>query len=614
MDWLVGKFGFDEHLWRQLEPRQKSWLALSTGLVLLSCALFALGGGYVAYVSATGHTNQWLIALLIFVITFVLAFNFRRLFVLMGGYHLHQHIDELDVWRPSRVRLILITLMAVFFSQPIALLITQSSYEKELKERVDLKVNYFELARQSELKTRIDEQTLELIRLRDSLARLPVAASNSNPKSVASSEIKNNRKALLIGGSDYRNYQVLNNVKNDLRGMRKMLQSLGFDVVESLDERRDQILGKLINHTKNLDAGDISLVYYAGHGLQFRGRNYIIPIDFPLPLSVQALRTYGIDANDYVEKIDSQTPQFNLVMLDACREFIGSTEQGLAKIETEKSRNTIIMLAAAPGKYASDGTGKNSPFTQAVLNNFPKQEDFSKVVSYITRDVSQSTDGAQKPVSTVSLIDVDFRLPPPITQKVVDLPLVVSNELPINETCRTTGVESKQQCLTANIDFIDTRKKALERALNEGVPNQVVSYREEINASGVLTDRWQLLWQSKIIAVLLSFTILVFLVIGDFFRDLVWLSPLKEYEKIRHIQARQFVKTKFDQMSHKSIISLTSKGIVPSQIFERWDQLTNFYRSHDEIQYNKKLITINDQKSWSEFVGKLNQQNSKGGE
>lgn len=612
MDWLVGKFGFDEHLWQQLEPRQKSWLVASTALVLLSCVLFAFGGGYVAFVSATGHANQWLIALLIFVITFVLAFNFRRLFVLMGGYPLHQDSEGLEVWRPSRVRLVLITLMAAFFSQPLALMVTQFSYEKELKERVDLKVNYFELAKQSELKTRIDEQTLELIRLRDSLARLPVTGGTSSSKSLASSEIKNNRKALLIGGSDYRNYAVLNNVKNDIRGMKKMLQGLGFDVVESLDERRDQILGKLIDHTRQLNAGDISLVFYAGHGLQFRGRNYIIPVDFPLPLSVQALRAYGIDANDYVEKIDAQTPQFNLVMLDACREFIGSTEQGLAKIETEKSRNTIIMLAAAPGKLASDGTGKNSPFTEAVLNNFPKQEDFSKVVSYITRDVSQSTSGAQKPVSTVSLLDVDFRLPPPLVSKVVDQPVVVTSDLPLNEKCRTGGVESQQQCLTANIRYIDARKKALERALTVSVPLQVASYREEIDASGVLTDRWQLFWQSKILAFILSLAILVLLVIGDFMRDVVWLSPLKAYEKLRHIQARQYVKAKFDAMSHKAQMSFDAKQIVPSQIFERWDQASNFYRSHDESPTIAKLVPINNQKSWSELIGKLNQNKSEG--
>lgn len=612
MDWLVGKFGFDEHLWRRLEPRPQSWLSLSTALVLLSCTLFALGGGYVAFISATGHANQWWIALLIFLITFVLAFNFRRLFVLMGGYQLHQHLDGLAVWRPSRVRLVLITFMAVVFSQPLALLVTQSSYEKELKERIDLKVNYFELAKQSELQTRIDEQTLQIIRLRDSLTRLPVSASTSNIKSLTSSEIKNNRKALLIGGSDYRNQGVLPNAKNDIRGMKKMLQGLGFDVVESLDERRDQILAKLIDHTRHLKAGDISLVFYAGHGLQFRGRNYIIPVDFPPLVSVQALRTYGIDVNDYVEKIDEHTPQLNLVMLDACRDFIGSTEQGLAKIEADKSRNTVIMLAAAPGKKASDGVGKNSPFTEAVLNNFPKQEDFSKIVNFITRDVSQSTGGEQKPVSTVSLIDVDFRLAQPIASKSVEQPVVAASDVPVNDTCREGGVDNQQQCLSANMRYLDTRKKTLEKALLQNVPVQVAAYREAVDASGVLTDRWQLLWQSKLMAFVLSLAIVVILVIGDFMRDVVWLSPLKDYEKMRHTEARTFVKAKFDEMSHKAKTSFDIQKIVPTQNFDRWDSSSNFYRSHDEIQTSKNLVAVNDQTSWVELVGKLNQQESAG--
>ena len=78
MDWLVGKFGFDERLWRELEPRQQNWLSLSSALAMLSCLLFAVGGGYIAFVSSHGHRTQWIIALFIFTLTFIFAFNFRR--------------------------------------------------------------------------------------------------------------------------------------------------------------------------------------------------------------------------------------------------------------------------------------------------------------------------------------------------------------------------------------------------------------------------------------------------------------------------------------------------------------------------------------------------------
>ena len=613
MDWLVGKFGFDERLWRELEPRQQNWLSLSSALAMLSCLLFALGGGYFAFVSADGHGTQWFIALFIFALTLIIAFNFRRLFVLMGGYPLHQHLDGLEIWRPKPVRLVLITFMALFFSQPLALLVTQLSFEKELKDRIELKINYFEVAKKTELKTRIDEQTLELLRLQDGLSRLPIASSSGNAKVVVNPPVKNNRKALLIGGSKYKNYSILDNVSNDIKGMKKMLQNLGFDVVVTLDEGRDQILGKLIEHTRDLNAGDISLVYYAGHGMQFRGRNYIIPVDFPLPLSVQALRTYGIDANDYVEKIDDKTPRFNLVMLDACREFIGSTEQGLAKIETEKSRNTIIMLAAAPGKLASDGVGKNSPFTDAVLKNFPKQEDFSKVVNYITRDVSAATNGAQKPISTVSLIDVDFRLPKPVPEKAIEQPIVVAKDSPANEVCRDGGIENRQQCFSTNLRLLGNRKKALENAMIESVPEQVAEYRQAINASGVLTDRWQLLWQNKILAAMVSFIFVVLLVGGDFMRDIAWLSPLRSYEKLRHVQANQFVKARFDEVRIETANALRSKDIVPSEVFQRWDLVKNFYSIYHEAKSSDGFVVVNDQNSWNELVQKLQQNEPVGG-
>ena len=613
MDWLVGKFGFDERLWRELEPRQQNWLALSSALAMLSCLLFAVGGGYFAFVSAHEHGTQWFIALFIFALTLIIAFNFRRLFVLMGGYPLHQQLDGLETWRPKPVRLALITLMALFFSQPLALLVTQLSFDQELKDRIELKINYFELAKKTELKTRIDEQTLELLRLQDGLSRLPISASSTNAKFFFSAPVKNNRKALLIGGSNYKNYSVLNNVTNDIKGMKKMLQDLGFDVVVTLDEGRDQILGKLIEHTRDLNAGDISLVYYAGHGMQFRGRNYIIPVDFPLPLSVQALRTYGIDANDYIEKIDDKTPRFNLVMLDACREFIGSTEQGLAKIETEKSRNTIIMLAAAPGKLALDGVGKNSPFTEAVLKNFPKQEDFSKVVSYITRDVSAATNGTQKPVSTVSLIDVDFRLPKPVPQKDVEQPIVVAKNSSANEICREGGIKNRELCFSANVRLLDNRRKSLENAMIESVPSQVAEYRQAINASGVLTDRWQLLWQNKILAAFVSFIFVVLLVSGDFMRDIAWLSPLRSYEKLRHVQANQFVKARFDEMRIKTSNELLSQNIVPSAVFQRWDSVKNFYSAYQNAKSSDGLVVVSDQNSWNEFVQKLKKQEPVGG-
>lgn len=613
MNWLVGKFGFDEHLWRELEPRQQNWLAMSSVLAMLSCLLFAIGGGYFAFVSAHGHGTQWFIALFIFSLTFIIAFNFRRLFVLMGGYPLHQQLEGLELWRPKPVRLVLITLMATFFSQPLALFVTQSIFEKDLNDRIELKINFFEFAKKTELKTRIDAQTLEILRLQDGLSRLPISTNSANTNFIENAPIKNNRKALLIGGSNYKYYSILKNVTNDINGMKKMLQDLGFDVVVTLDEGRDQILSKLIDHTRNLNAGDISLVFYAGHGMQFRGRNYIIPVDFPLPLSVQALRTYGIDANDYVEKIDDKTPRFNLVMLDACREFIGSTEQGLAKIETEKSKNTIIMLAAAPGKLALDGVGKNSPFTEAVLKNFPKQEDFSKVVSYITRDVNDATNGSQKPVSTVSLIDVDFRLPKPIPEKIIELPSVVAKNSSPNEICSDGDIESRQRCISTNVRLLDNRKKSLENAMLENVPSQVAKYRQAINESGVLTDRWQILWQNKILAAIVSIIFVVLLVSGDFMRDIVWLSPLRSYEKLRHVQAKQFVKARFDEMRIKTAHELLLQNIVPSEVFQRWDPVKNFYSVYQKAKSSDDLVVVSDQNSWNELVQKLNQQERVGG-
>jgi hypothetical protein len=208
--------------------------------------------------------------------------------------------------------------------------------------------------------------------------------------------------------------------------------------------------------------------------------------------------------------------------------------------------------------------------------------------------------------------DPDFRLTQTIAPKLVEKSVGAANDASVNDTCREGGVENQQQCLSANMRYLDTRKKTLEKALLQNVPLQVAAYREAIDASGVLTDRWQLFWQSKLMAFVLSLAIVVILVTGDFMRDVVWLSPLKDYEKMRHIEARTFVKAKFDEMSHKAKTSFDTQKIVPSQNFDRWDSISNFYRSHDEIQTSKNLVAVNDKTSWVELVGKINQQESAG--
>jgi hypothetical protein len=147
----------------------------------------------------------------------------------------------------------------------------------------------------------------------------------------------------------------------------------------------------------------------------------------------------------------------------------------------------------------------------------------------------------------------------------------------------------------------------------DSVPEQVAEYRQAINASGVLTDRWQLLWQNKILAAIVSFIFVVLLVSGDFMRDIAWLAPLRSYEKLRHVQANQFVKARFDEVRKETGNALRSKDIVPSEVFQRWDLVKNFYSIYHEAKSSDGFVVVNDKNSWNELVQKLKKQEPVGG-
>jgi hypothetical protein len=100
----------------------------------------------------------------------------------------------------------------------------------------------------------------------------------------------------------------------------------------------------------------------------------------------------------------------------------------------------------------------------------------------------------------------------------------------------------------------------------------------------------------------------VLLVIGDFLRDIAWLLPLRSYEKLRHEQANQFVKARFDEMRIKTSNEMLSQNITPSEVFQRWDPEKNFYGVYPKSKSPDDFVVVNDQNSWNELVQKLKQQ------
>jgi uncharacterized caspase-like protein len=228
------------------------------------------------------------------------------------------------------------------------------------------------------------------------------------------------RVALVIGNSAYQHAARLPNPANDASAVAKLLKDIGFDVV---DFRRDFVatdLRRAIREFAQQARGaDIAIVYYAGHGIELNGTNYLVPTDGRLD--------QDFDVEDETVPLDrllaaiEPAKRLRLVMLDACRDnpFVKKMKrtvatraigQGLAKVEPTSS-DTLIAFAAKAGSIANDGEGPHSPFTAALLKHLPSPTvDVRLVFGRVRDDVLASTRGKQEPFVYGSLAGSDVAL------------------------------------------------------------------------------------------------------------------------------------------------------------------------------------------------------------
>ena len=224
------------------------------------------------------------------------------------------------------------------------------------------------------------------------------------------------RIALIVGNGSYSAAPTLPNPPNDARDVAALLRTLGFDVIEGVDLDRGEFVaavGDFLGHAAEAEA---ALFYYAGHGVQYQEDNYLLPTDATLS-SAYALKAEAISLKSLVAELEAVSP-LNLIFLDACRDnpiadklatgrSAGQVGRGLARVDPTSS-NTLIAFAAAPGQVALDGTGRNSPFTSAFLENVAaSDEEISILFKSIARDVLTETNQAQRP-QIVSAMTVNF--------------------------------------------------------------------------------------------------------------------------------------------------------------------------------------------------------------
>jgi hypothetical protein len=216
--------------------------------------------------------------------------------------------------------------------------------------------------------------------------------------------------ALVIGNARYASSPLKNPV-NDARDMAFALRRLGFKVIERTDITQKEMNRAITQFGSKLGSESVAVFFYAGHGIQVKGKNYLVPIDAQIE-SEASVRSETVDVDTVLDQL-SATPM-NLVILDACRNNpferrFRNVGGGLAQMEAPKG--TLIAYSTAPGKVASDGEGRNGLYTQELLKVIQTPGlEVEKVFKQVRANVARITNDNQIPWESSSLTgDFYFR-------------------------------------------------------------------------------------------------------------------------------------------------------------------------------------------------------------
>ncbi|MBF0541356.1 MAG: caspase family protein [Nitrospirae bacterium] len=221
------------------------------------------------------------------------------------------------------------------------------------------------------------------------------------------------RVALVIGNGKYKD-SPLNNPVNDALAMAKVLEGLNFKVLSGTNLTQKEMKQLVISFGKEIKDGGVGLFYFAGHGVQVNGQNYLIPVSAVIE-SEEDVDVEALNVDSVLAKMASANNRLNIVILDACRNnpfarSFRSAASGLAQMKAPKG--TFIAYATAPGSVASDGDGQNGLYTQELMRNMKKSGlKIEEMFKDVRSSVQTKSNEKQTPWESSSLTgDFYFKL------------------------------------------------------------------------------------------------------------------------------------------------------------------------------------------------------------
>ncbi|MBI5898634.1 MAG: caspase family protein [Rhodocyclales bacterium] len=282
----------------------------------------------------------------------------------------------------------------------------------------------------AKVRAEVERRNLDTSHLRSVKATYPVVppqaaitqapAASAMPATASargdsSPPVAGKRLALVIGNGGYRDAPLKNPV-NDARALAAGLSTLGFEVMKGENLGQREMTRLIARFGERLAGYDVGMFFFAGHGIQIRGKNYLIPVDAQIA-SENSVRAEAVDVDAVLDQLSSSP--LNVVILDACRNNpferrFRSLSSGLAQMDAPKG--TLIAYATAPGKVAQDGDGLNSTYTTALLKmlgepGLPVESVFKRVRA----EVARATGDNQVPWEASSLTG-DFYFVAPVAQ------------------------------------------------------------------------------------------------------------------------------------------------------------------------------------------------------
>jgi len=234
------------------------------------------------------------------------------------------------------------------------------------------------------------------------------------------------RVALVIGNNAYKYGTPLNNCINDARAVTKALKDVGFQVIVAEDAGLEQMEAKVLEFRRASQGAKAAWFFYSGHGVEVKGANYLVPVDAEVKEEFQ-IKHKAFALDQVMAAMDEAGTPLKVVVLDCCRDnpfgkgWSRSGARGLGQVG-ETPKGTIIAFATAPGKVAADGSGKNSPFTTALVASIAKRGlEIQQVFNETGRTVLASTANEQQPWINSSFFD-SFILVPGTSARAMPLP------------------------------------------------------------------------------------------------------------------------------------------------------------------------------------------------